>query len=115
MRSAEVVVGSYVHSMMRMRALACGVGLVVVGVAPVAAADHVPESLHMRAQRSAGSGWSPMRWVQRIAQVAPPGGQPAPTPDPTSGTDPASPSGDPPVPGPPVAPVAPARTPGGPS
>src|SRR5262249_37676501 len=76
---------------------------------------HVPDSLRMRGKPSDGSAWSPMRWVQRIAQVTPAGAQPASTPDPTSGTDPASPSGDQPAQGPPAAPAAPAETPGGPS
>src|SRR5262249_52692046 len=87
--------------------------LVIIAVAPVAADNTAPRSLHMRAQQSAGSAWSPMRWVQRIAQVTPAGAQPASTPDPTSGIDPAAPGGDPPVQGPPAAPAAPARTPGG--
>lgn len=61
-----------------MKSFACSVGLIVIGVVPVAADNTAPRSLHMRANRSAGSAWSPMRRAKRIAQVAPAGGQPAP-------------------------------------
>ncbi len=78
--------------MTRMKTLACSVGLILVGVAPVAADNTAPRSLRMRAAPAPGSGWSPMRWARRIAQAAP-------AADPASATDPPAPAGDPPAPG----------------
>jgi len=102
--------------MTRMKTLACSVGLILVGVAPVAADHSAPRSLRMRAKPSPGSGsaWSPMRWARRIAQATPADGSPAPGADPAPAGDPAAPapandqpaqSSDPaaPVDGPPAA------------
>ena len=63
--------------MTRMKTLACSAGLILVGVAPVAADNYAPKSLRMRAAPAPGPQWSPLRWAKRIAQA----GQPAdPTP-----------------------------------
>jgi iron complex outermembrane receptor protein len=70
--------------MTRMKTLACSVGLILVGVAPVAADNDAPKSLHMRPSKAPGSQWSPMRWAKRIAQAQP--------------ADPAPPAGDQPQP-----------------
>jgi iron complex outermembrane receptor protein len=78
--------------MTRMKTLACSVGLILLGVAPVAADGRAPSSLRMRTRPSPGSGWSPMRWARRIAQAAPAGGQPASAGDPASTTDPPAPA-----------------------
>src|SRR5215470_11128005 len=72
--------------MTRMKTLACSVGLILVGVAPVAADNDAPKSLHMRPTKATGSQWSPMRWAKRLAQAQPADpapAQPAPaqTPD----------------------------------
>jgi outer membrane receptor protein involved in Fe transport len=67
-----------------MKTLACGVCLILVGVAPVAADNDPPKSLRMRPKKAPGSHWSPVRWATRIAQA-----QPAPDP---------APAGDPPAP-----------------
>ena len=74
--------------MTRMKTLACSVGLVLVGVAPVAADNNPPKSLRMRT--ATGSRWSPMRWAKRIAQAAQPG-----TTDPAPASDPSAPAADP--------------------
>ena len=86
--------------MTRMKTLACSVGLILVGVAPVAADNDAPKSLHMRPTKATGSQWSPMRWAKRLAQAQPAdqpqpagdqpqpadaSGQPAPAPTPTQG------------------------------
>jgi outer membrane receptor protein involved in Fe transport len=80
-----------------MKTLACSVGLILIGVAPVAADNNPPRSLRMRAAPASGSRWSPLRWAKRIAQA----GQPA---DPTPATDPPAPAGDPSPQGAPPAP-----------
>jgi iron complex outermembrane recepter protein len=93
--------------MTRMKTLACSVGLILVGVAPVAADNDAPKSLRMRPTKATGSQWSPMRWAKRLAQAqpadpqpagdqpppadqpAPPPGQPTPAPAPEGGQAPA--------------------------
>jgi iron complex outermembrane receptor protein len=71
--------------MTRMKTLACSVGLILVGVAPVAADNDAPKSLRMRPTKATGSQWSPMRWAKRLAQAQPadppPAGDPAPPAD----------------------------------
>src|SRR5215468_1203465 len=57
--------------MTRMKTLACSVGLILVGVAPVAADNDAPKSLRMRPTKAPGSQWSPMRWAKRLAQAQP--------------------------------------------
>jgi outer membrane receptor protein involved in Fe transport len=61
-----------------------------VGVAPVAADNHAPKSLRMRAKRPPGAHWSPVRWAKQIAQAQPTPDQPPPGSG--QGTDP-SPAG----------------------
>ena len=74
--------------MSRMKSLACGVCLVLVGVAPVAADNNdAPKSLRMRAKKVPGSHWSPMRWAKRVAQAQPAPDQPAPSGDPPAPAD----------------------------
>src|SRR5882672_3103546 len=68
--------------MTRMKTLACSVGLILVGVAPVAADNDAPKSLHMRPTKATGSQWSPMRWAKRLAQAQPADPQPAADPQP---------------------------------
>src|SRR4051812_25039274 len=88
--------------MTRMKTLACSVGLILVGVAPVAADNDAPKSLHMRPTKANGSRWSPMRWAKRIAQ-AQPAADPAPPasdqPQPDASAQPA-PEPQPPAPAP---------------
>src|SRR5262245_37464463 len=74
--------------MTRMKTLACSVGLILVGVAPVAADNDAPKSLRMRPTKATGSQWSPMRWAKRLAQAQP--ADPAP-----AGDQPADASGQP--------------------
>lgn len=69
--------------MTRTRTLACGAGLIVLGVAPLAADPRAPSSLRMRA---------------------------ASTADPPPSTDPAPPDGDPPARSQPATPEREART-----
>jgi outer membrane receptor protein involved in Fe transport len=86
-----------------MKTLACSVGLILVGVAPVAADNNPPRSLRMRAATAPGSRWSPMRWAKRIAQAGQPG-----TTDPAPSGDPPAPPADPSAQGAPEAPSPPA-------
>jgi outer membrane receptor protein involved in Fe transport len=65
-----------------MKTLACSVGLILVGVAPVAADNDAPKSLRMRPTKATGSQWSPMRWAKRLAQAQPADPNPAPTDQP---------------------------------
>jgi len=98
--------------MTRMKTLACGICLVLVGVAPVAADNNAPKSLRMRAKKAPGSHWSPMRWAKRVAQAQPAPDQPPPSGDPP----PAAPSDaptEPPAPAPSAAPEAPPPAPPG--
>ncbi len=75
--------------MTRMKTLACSVGLILVGVAPVAADNDAPRSLHMRPTKATGSQWSPMRWAKRLAQAQPADPQPAGDPQPAPADQPA--------------------------
>src|SRR4051812_3622938 len=87
--------------MTRMKTLACSVGLILVGVAPVAADNDAPKSLRMRPTKASDSRWSPMRWAKRIAQ-AQPAADPAPPasdqPQPDASAQPAAPEPQPPAP-----------------
>src|SRR4051812_13914421 len=83
-RQCESLTATGSRRMTRMKTLACSVGLILVGVAPVAADNDAPKSLHMRPSKAPGSQWSPMRWAKRIAQAQP--------------ADPAPPAGDQPQP-----------------
>src|SRR5215470_7402039 len=72
--------------MTRMKTLACSVGLILVGVAPVAADNDAPKSLRMRPTKATGSQWSPMRWAKRLAQAQPADPAPAPADQPADAT-----------------------------
>src|SRR5215468_11572376 len=87
--------------MTRMKTLACSVGLILVGVAPVAADNDAPKSLRMRPTKAPGSQWSPMRWAKRLAQA-----QPADQAQPAGDPQPADASGQP-APAPPTPAPAP--------
>src|SRR5690242_17442519 len=86
--------------MTRMKTLACSVGLILVGVAPVAADNDAPKSLRMRPTKATGSQWSPMRWAKRLAQAQPADPNPASTDQPPPADASGQPAPAPPTPAP---------------